>query len=114
MRFVFDRGARWRMTAHAHFVVETSLLYSGFVRVVARCARESRIAISPATALRQTGGRKPQHKYPTYWIERDIGRCAVAGATEIHGVIRAKARGIENKCGTPRIMLQAHLRDMLC
>src|SRR5260370_26530256 len=48
---LFWSAARWRMTAHAHFVVEGSLLYSGFVGVVARYAGESRIAIAPAAAL---------------------------------------------------------------
>jgi len=51
MTSVFQGGARWRMAAHAHFVVEGSLLHSGFVGVVARNAGESRIAISPAAAL---------------------------------------------------------------
>ncbi len=51
MTSVFQAGARWRMAAHAHFVVEGSLLYSGFVGVVARYAGESRIAIAPAAAL---------------------------------------------------------------
>jgi hypothetical protein len=48
---VFQAGTRWRMAAHAYFVVEGSLLHSGFVGVVAGYAGESRIAISPAAAL---------------------------------------------------------------
>ena len=50
MTSVFQ-SARWRMAAHAYFVVEGSLLHSGFVGVVARYAGESRIAIAPAASL---------------------------------------------------------------
>jgi hypothetical protein len=51
MGSVFLSAARWRMASHAHFVVEGSILHSGFVGVVARYAGESRIAISPAATL---------------------------------------------------------------
>src|SRR6267378_5034703 len=72
MTSVFQAGTRWRMAAHAHFVVEGSILHSRFVGVVARYAGESRIAISPAAALLETVGRKPQVKDPRYGAEADI------------------------------------------
>src|ERR1700675_171914 len=113
MTSVFQAGACWRMAAHAYFVVEGSLLHSGFVGVVARYAGESRIAISPAAALLQTVGRKPQVKDPSYEAEADIGRSTVTGTTEIHRVSRTEARRIENERRSPRIMFQAHLRHVL-
>ena len=51
MSSVFLGAARWRMAAHAHFVVQGGILHSGFVGVVARYAGEARIAISPAATL---------------------------------------------------------------
>jgi hypothetical protein len=51
MSSVFRNAACWRMAAQAHFVVEGSSLHSGFVGIVASCAGESRITISPAAAL---------------------------------------------------------------
>jgi hypothetical protein len=48
---VFRNAACRRMAAQAHFVIEGSMLHSGFVGIVASCAGESRITISPTAAL---------------------------------------------------------------
>jgi hypothetical protein len=101
------------MAAQADLVIEGSILHSRFVRIVARCAGESSLTISPTAALLQTGGRKPKHENPAYGIEADISRRAVTSTTEIYRVGRAEASRIENQGRSLRIMFQAHLRDML-
>ena len=113
MSSVHRRGARGRMAAQAYFVIEGSLLHSRFVRVVARCTGESRVTISPTTALFQTVGRKAKHENPAYGIETDISRRAMTSTTEIDRVGRAEASRIDNQGRSLRIMVQAHLRDML-
>lgn len=47
----FQRTTLWRMATHADFVVEGGIFHSGFVGVVAGGAGESRVAVSPASAL---------------------------------------------------------------
>ena len=97
------------MAAHAHFVVEGRILHARFMAVVARYTGESRIAISPASALLQTGGRKPYAKDPSYVVEFDISRSTVTGATEIHRINRAEARrqlkiDVELPASCPRLI----------